>query len=141
MPSAMTFASRVFRVAGIYGLVALLPQYFLERTTGLRHPPAITHAEYFYGFIGVAVAWQVVFFLIAGDPARYRPLMLAAVLEKAAFGLAAVALYWQGRLSAEMLGAGVIDLILGSLFVVAYRRTAAPAHGSPRMDSLGYDGV
>jgi hypothetical protein len=40
------------------GLLALLPQYFLEAGNGLDFPPAINHPEYYFGFIGVAVVWQ-----------------------------------------------------------------------------------
>ena len=120
----MTFAKRVFFLADIYGLVVLLPQYFMEERTGRDFPPPVTHPEYFYGFIGVAVAWQIVFLIISRDPVRYRPIMLAAVVEKASFGVAAVALYLAGRLGVRMLGAGIIDLILGALFAIAYLRTA-----------------
>jgi hypothetical protein len=115
----------VFLVAGIYGLVVLLPQYFLEARTGRDFPPAITHPEYYYGFIGVAVAWQVVFLLISRDPIRYRPIMIAAVLEKAAFGFGAIVLFTLDRLSAQMLVAGLLDLLLGVFFIVAYRGTSS----------------
>jgi hypothetical protein len=119
----MMFARRVFLIAAIYGFVVLLPQYFLEDKTGRDFPPAITHPEYFYGFIGIAVAWQMVFLLISRDPIRYRPLMPIAVVEKIAFGIPAIVLYLTGRLSSQMLGAGLLDLVLGVLFVIAYKRT------------------
>jgi hypothetical protein len=119
----MIFARRAFLIAAIYGLIVLLPQYFLEEKTGRDFPPAITHPEYFYGFIGIAVAWQLVFLIISRDPIRYRPLMPVAIVEKIAFGVPAIALYLTGRLSSQMLGAGLLDLVLGALFVVAYKRT------------------
>jgi len=119
----MTFARRVFRVAAIYGLLVLVPQYFLEGRTGRDFPPAITHVEYYYGFIGLAVAWQLAFLLIARDPVRHRPLMLVAVVEKLAFGVPAIILYSQGRLSAQLLAAGLIDLLLGTLFIASYMQT------------------
>lgn len=118
----MMFARRVFLIAAVYGFVVLVPQYFLEAQIGRDAPPPITHPEYFYGFIGVALAWQVVFLLISRDPIRYRALMLAAVMEKASFGLTAVTLYVNGRLSGQMLAAGLLDLILGALFIAAYWR-------------------
>jgi hypothetical protein len=118
------FARRVYNVAAIYGLLVLVPQYFMEGRIGLRTPPSITHPEYFYGFIGVAVAWQFAFFVIARDPARYRAIMPVTILEKLAFGLAAVVLYQQGRLDAQMLGAGLLDLTLAALFLTAFLRTA-----------------
>ena len=71
------FAKRVFLLAGIYGLVVLLPQHVVE--WGL--PAPIAQPEHFYGFIGVALSWQFVFLLIARDVQRYRPLMLMGVLE------------------------------------------------------------
>ena len=123
----MIFATRVFLGAAIYGLIVLLPQYFLEEKTGRDFPPAITHPEYFYGFIGIAVAWQIVFLVISRDPNRYRPLMPVAVVEKIAFGVPAIALYLTGRLSRQMLGAGILDLILGVLFAIAYKRTRQPS--------------
>jgi hypothetical protein len=120
----MTFAKRVYLVAGIYGLLVLLPQYFLLEKTGRDFPPPITHVEYYYGFVGIAVAWQIAFLLIARDPARYRPLMLATIVEKAAFAIPAFLLYAQGRLSPSMLGAGTIDAVLGVLFAVSYAKTS-----------------
>ena len=123
----MKFARRVFLGAAIYGFMVLLPQYFLEEKTGRDFPPAITHPEYYYGFIGIAVAWQMVFLLISRDPIRYRPLMPVAVVEKIAFGFPATALYLTGRLSSQMLGAGILDLIIGVLFLMAYKRTSQTA--------------
>ncbi|HEV2880121.1 MAG TPA: hypothetical protein VGX24_02345 [Pyrinomonadaceae bacterium] len=120
----MKFARVIFLSAGIYGLLALLPQYFLEDYNGRNYPPPITHPEYYYGFIGVAVAWQVVFLIMARDPLRFRPLMLPAVLEKLSFGVVAVILYLQQRLSTALFGAGLIDLTLAVLFVAAYVKTA-----------------
>jgi hypothetical protein len=120
----MKFARRAFLVAGIYGLIVLVPLYFLEVKTGVDYPPAITHPEYYYGFIGVGVAWQLVFLMIAGDPIRYRPIMLAAIVEKASFGLPAIWLFLTGRLHLQMLLAGLIDMSLGALFIMAYTRTA-----------------
>ncbi|HEX8456572.1 MAG TPA: hypothetical protein VF656_04555 [Pyrinomonadaceae bacterium] len=119
----MKFAKVVFLAAGIYGLLALLPQYFTETQMGRDYPPPITHPEYYYGFIGVGVAWQVVFLIMSRDPARFRPLMLAAVLEKLSFGLPALILYAQQRLSAIMLAGGILDLVLAVLFVAAYVKT------------------
>ena len=119
----MKFAKLVFLVAGIYGLVVMLPQYFLEEKTGRDFPPPINHPEYYYGFIGVVVAWQVLFLFLARDPARYRVMMIPAVLEKASFAIAVIVLFLQDRVSPVMLGFAIIDLILGALFVVAYVKT------------------
>jgi hypothetical protein len=121
----MKFARSIFLIAGIYGLIVLLPQYFLEAKTGRDFPPPITHPEYYYGFIGVALAWQVLFLILAKDPARYRAMMIPAVLEKATFGVAAIVLFLLQKVSAVMLGFGIVDLIFGALFVAAYAKTGA----------------
>lgn len=118
----MKFARWVYLLAGIYGLLALLPQYFLEARNGLNFPPVINHPEYYYGFIGVAVAWQIGFLIIARDPTRYGPLMIATVIEKFSYGLAVLVLYGQGRLASLVLVTGLIDLMLGTLFTLAYQK-------------------
>ncbi len=120
----VTLARRVFTIAGVYGMLVLIPQYFMENKVGRDFPPPITHPEHYYGFIGVALAWQVLFLIIARDPVRYRVAMLPAILEKLAFGGACVMLYIQGRLYPMALGAGGLDLILGVLFAISYRTTA-----------------
>ena len=118
----MRFARIVFRFAAVYGFLVMLPQYFMEQQLGRDYPPPITHLEHFYGFVGVALAWQVAFLVIASDPVRFRPLMIPAVLEKATFGIAVVLLFFQSRVSGMVLGFGAFDLLLGSLFFVAWLR-------------------
>ena len=119
------FARRVYTVAGIYGLIVMLPQYFMEERIGRDTPPPITHPEHFYGFIGVVVAWQVAFLVIARDPARFRALMPVTVLEKLVFAVPVLILYAQGRVAASVLPFAAIDLVLGALFFLSYRRLGA----------------
>lgn len=116
----MKVARVIFTIAGVYGVLVLAPQYFME-------PAGLTRPEYFYGFVGVALVWQIFFFVIARDPIRFRPAMLAAILEKVSFGAAAVALYAQGRLTLQILGAGIGDLVFALLFFWAWRATASAA--------------
>ncbi len=123
MTSSHTFARRAFRWAGIYGLIVLVPQYFMEGQIGRDFPPAITHPEHFYGFIGVALAWQFAFLTIARDPVRFRPLMLPAILEKLSFGIAALVLFAMGRIPLLVLAPALVDLGLATAFAVAYRST------------------
>jgi hypothetical protein len=119
----MKFARLTFLIAGIYGLLALLPLYFMEQQTGRDYPPPITHPEYYYGFVGVAVAWQLAFLVMSRDPVRYRPLMPVAIVEKASFFIPVVLLFLQHRVSTFMLGAASIDGILGVLFLASYLKT------------------
>lgn len=120
----MKFARVVFLVAGIYGLLVLVPQFFLEAKIGRDTPPPITHLEYFYGFICVAVAWQILFLVLSRDPVRFRPMMIPAMLEKIGFPIAVVILYLQGRLAPMIFVPASADVILLILFFISYQKTA-----------------
>ena len=119
---AVRFARWVFLIAGILGLTEILPLYFLENTIARAQPPAITHPGFYYGFIGVTLAWQVAFLIIATDPARYRPLLPATFLEKLLYPLAMLVLFAQGRVAARNLQTAVVDVVWLILFVVAWMR-------------------
>ncbi len=119
----MKFAKWVFLIAGIYGILAVAPLYFSENQIARDFPPAITHPEYFYGFAGVTLAWQIAFLVIASNPSRFRLMMLPAVVEKLSYGVAVLFLYSQQRVTALIMGSALIDLILGILFVLAFLRT------------------
>jgi hypothetical protein len=118
----MTSARRLFFVAGVYGLAVILPQFFMEARVGRDYPPAITHAEYFYGFLGVAAAWQVAFLIIATDPVRYRLMMIPSALEKFSFAGAVGVLYWHARVPGVVAAFAAVDFVLAVLFLVAFRR-------------------
>ena len=121
----MRFAKIVFRIAGIYGFIVLLPQYFSEERTGRDFPPPITHPEFYYGFIGLALTWQLLFLLLSIDPVRYRLMMIPSMFEKVVFVIPVVILYYQHRVSSVILALSLVDLVLGVLFVIAYIKTAA----------------
>lgn len=123
----MRFARWVYLLAGIYGLLVLVPQYFLESRNGISYPPVINHPEYYYGFVGVAIAWQVGFLIISRDPRRYRLMMIVAVLEKYSYGIAVLILFWQGRIANFVLVTGVIDIVLGTLFAMCYMKVSERA--------------
>ena len=120
----MRLARWVFLLAGASGILLTVPPYFLERQTGEDYPPPVTHPEYYYGFLGVTLAWQFLFLVIASDPARYRPAMLPAMLEKAGFAVAIPVLYAAGRVAGVWVGFAAMDATWLVLFVVAYLRTA-----------------
>ncbi|HUF04739.1 MAG TPA: hypothetical protein VMM38_11265 [Aridibacter sp.] len=121
----MRLAKTVFLVAGIYGIAVLFPQYFLEAKNAVEFPPPITHPEYFYGFTGVALAFQFVFLVISRDPVRYRPMMIPSVIEKFSFAGSAIVLFSLGRIHTAVLAFGMIDLVLGLLFAASYFLTSS----------------
>lgn len=119
----MKFARWTFLLAGVWGILVLAPLYFLESLIGIRNPPSITHPEYFYGFVGVGLTWQIVFLIIATDPVRYRGVMPVGVLEKFAFAFAVYVLFARQRVDASMAAAATIDLFLAVLFIAAFVKT------------------
>ena len=131
----MKFARYTFLISGIYGLVVMLPQFFLETNIGQDQPPAITHPEFFYGFIFffgrrisrmficVTVAFQFVFLTIASDPIRYRNLMLVSLIEKFPFVITVAVLYIQSRVGWQIVAGGLIDAFWGTMFIVSYLKT------------------
>ncbi len=116
----MKFARWTFIIAGIYGLIVIVPMFFSEYQIGIDYPPAINHPEYYYGFGFVTLAWQILFLLLAINPVKYRLMIIAAVLEKIPAGVALVVLFFQQRVSSLMLSGGIIDIILGLLFIVSF---------------------
>lgn len=122
MSRSRVLARRVFLVSAMYGILVLVPQYFLEERIGRGFPPPITHPERLYGFIGVALVWQFAFLPIARDVVRYRPLMFLAVAEKLVFAVPILLLYAAGRVAAPTTGAGAFDLLWAVLFTISYLR-------------------
>jgi uncharacterized membrane protein YccC len=117
------FAKVVFWIAAIWGVLIIAPLYFMFDLIGRNDPPPITHPGFFYGFVGAALAWQIVFMLIARDPSRHRPLMIPSVVEKLSYSVAVLVLIQQGRMHKSDMVFGVVDSLLGILFVLAYLRT------------------
>jgi hypothetical protein len=123
----MAFARWLFRIAGVYGLLAIVPLYFAaDKYMPVVGTPVLRSGfVFYYGFLGVAVAWQVTFLVIAHDPLRFRPLMLPAVIEKLGFFVPTTALFFLGHAREDLLAAGIIDGIFGVLFIVAWYRLPA----------------
>ena len=126
----MKFAKIVFWLAGAWGILILTPLYFMFQNIGRIYPPIITHPEYYYGFIGVALAWQLAFFVIGADPARLRPVMIPAIFEKCSFAIAAFSLGAQGRVPQGILIDGSIDLLFAVLFLLAFFKIKSAARYS-----------
>jgi len=118
----MKFAKWVFIGAGVYGLIVMVPMLFLESAIAKATGP-LTRPEDYYGFVGAAVVFQLLFLMIGRDPRRYRPAMLIGVLEKVSFGVPVWVLHAQGRVHGSVMVFASIDLCLGVLFAISYLRT------------------
>jgi hypothetical protein len=119
----MKFARIVFWIAAIWGFLIITPLYFMFNLIGEKDPPPITHPAFFYGFVGVALVWQIAFIFIARDPIRFRPMMIPAILEKLVYSIPVIILVLQKRTNPTDLMFSAIDLTLGALFLAAYLRT------------------
>ena len=128
----MKFAKIVFGIAAIWGVLILTPLYFIFAMIGRNDPPPITHPAFYYGFVGVGLAFQVAFFIIAKDPVRLRPMMIPSVLEKFGYGATLLVLYLQNRLHPQDLALGGIDVLFGVLFVTAFLKTGSSKSGKSK---------
>ena len=116
----MRFATFTFLGAGIWGITVLTPLFWHVDLTGRRYSVPAEHPDFFYGFLAVAMAWQIAFLVIGIDPARFRPLMIPAIVEKLGYVSVLTVLYSRARISAIDAQAAVPDLLLAILFVVAF---------------------
>ncbi len=114
MSNEAKLAGRVFRVAAIYGVIVLAPLYFAP----VPDPWRLTH----FGFIGTALVFQGIFWLISRDPQKYIALIPLGILEKLVFGLPAVTFLALGRADPIAGMFGVIDLFWATTFAVVWHR-------------------
>jgi len=91
--------------------------------TGRHYPPPTSYPQFFYGFMSVAMAWQIAFLVIGSNPSRFRPLMIPGMLEKLGHVAGVVVLYWQARISATDAQAAVPDFALAILMMLAFVKT------------------
>ena len=126
----MRFAKIVFWIAGIWGVLVLTPLYFIFNMIGRNDPPPITHPAFYYGFVSVSLAFQLVFFVIAKHPVLLRPMMIPSMLEKFGYGATLFLLFLQNRLHPQDLALGGIDVLFGVLFLIAFFKTEAEKTGN-----------
>ena len=110
------FPVRMFKWAAIYGVIVLAPLYLTPL------PP--TMGETLLGFIGLALVFQGVFWVIGSDPVKYRALMPLAFAEKLVFAIPALALFAEGYPVPHPVAVfAAIDGLLAFGFFIAWRQT------------------
>jgi len=115
----MKFAKWVFIIGGIFGLLAIIPLYFIEN----RIAPGLKYPEFYYGFIGINIIWQIVYIYISTNPSRFRPIILFAFFVKI---LGVISISWLiliERTEPWWCGIIITDLIFAVLFLSAFRTT------------------
>ena len=113
-----------FRAAAVYGLLALAPLLLAETSIlggGEPRSDPVSH----HGFVGTALAFQLAYWTIGGDPARFRRFMPVAVVAKLGFLVPVAILFAQGRASPLTLFFAGIDGVLACGFAAAWRATRA----------------
>jgi hypothetical protein len=116
----------LFRGAAVYGLIMLLPFFFAEKAAAA--PAALLdHPEFYYGFLGAASAWQLVYWTIGADPVRYRAFMPLGVIAKYGFWIPVTYLWLNGRTPTSTFILSNGDFLLGAAFLFAWRTLKTPA--------------
>jgi hypothetical protein len=123
----MRLARIEFTIAGMYGIVVLVPPLFLESKFGRDYPPPVSHPEFFYGFFALGIAWQVLFLILATDPIKYHAMMIPSMLEKIGYPVALIFLHLQNRIAPRTFALGSLDWFFLILFAIAYAKTAPEA--------------
>ena len=117
----MRFAKWIFLIAGILGLLSMVPLTFAEKMMGVKQP------EFFYGFVFLNICWQIVYLILSSDVIRFRPIMIPAFLAKASATAALTWLYLLGRVSVQWVGIGALDGVFAALFLAGYLATGRPS--------------
>ena len=119
----MKFAKVVFVCAGIWGIGVLTPLYWLVDVSGRRYGVPTEYPQFYYGFLSVAMAWQIAFLIIGSNPARFRVLMIPGMLEKLGYVVGLAVLYQQARVTWADAQAAVPDFVLAILMMLAFVKT------------------
>ncbi|MCB9420456.1 MAG: hypothetical protein H6667_11670 [Ardenticatenaceae bacterium] len=123
----MRIARWTFRTAGTFGLIVMVPMLFVEKLIEQIMPPAVNHPEFFYGFVILNICWQILYFYLAKDPIRFRPMMIPSFFAKVSGPVALVWLYLQGRISSQWITTTVLDGVFAGLFLVSFWATGQEA--------------
>lgn len=120
----MKFAKWVFLVGGVWGVLVIAPLFFAEQFMADSTGKPFNHPDTYYGFVAAVLCWQFSYLLISRDPVRYRPFMLLGALGKVLYAGGCWLLFAQGRIPITVPAIASPDLLLATLFVVSWFRTA-----------------
>jgi hypothetical protein len=111
----MKLARWIFLIAGVFGLLLMIPIAVDVKVIGQIVPPG---GSFFYGSIMLNMCWQILYIFLSRDPVRYRPMMIPSFLAEASAPFASTWLYLYGyRLWIPTV---VADGAFAILFLVAF---------------------
>jgi hypothetical protein len=125
MKDPVRFARNFCYWAGWYGILTHTPLLFMEAKFGSKQPPPVNHPELYYGYIAVALSWQVAFLMLSRDPLAHRAFLVPAGLEKLAFATAGLWLYFDGKVSSLVGAFAGVDLLFASGFFFSFFKLAS----------------
>ncbi len=115
----MTFARWVFLTAGVLGLLPVGPLAYEALVNGADLLPDASEMGLFVVvFLFQYVCWQILFIILAGDPVRYRPMMIPAFFAEITAPLNPLWLFLYGF--QPWVFSAVIYLVLAVLFAAAF---------------------
>lgn len=118
----MKFARTTYLVAGVFGLLLMIPIAYAAIFDASDTMPGLMPAGLtFYGAILQFAACQVLLLILASNPLRFRPMMIPAFLAEVVAPLNTAWLYFYGV--QPWSAVTVVFLLLAILFLVAYFRT------------------
>jgi hypothetical protein len=115
----MKFARWVFLIAGLLGLLPLVPVIYSILVSGqaiLPNPGSM--GLFFYAFLLQYVCWQILYFILARDPLRFRPMMILAFFAQLLTPFNTAWWYFYGF--TRWVPIAIVDLVLAILFLVAF---------------------
>ena len=121
----MRFAKIVFRGAAVWGILVLTPLYFQYSGGPGARDASFSYPQAYFGFLGVTLAFQLVFWVIGSAPGRFRPLMIPAMIEKLGYIIPATLLFARGQIVPRQAISALPDLVLLVLFIAAYLKTTS----------------
>jgi hypothetical protein len=118
----VNFSRMVFLVAGVFGLLLLVPLAYSAIVDSQTFLPALGGGGLFFlDFVLQYLFWQVLYLVLATDPVRYRPMMIPAFFSQVIGVLNPQWLYLYGF--RYWIPVAVVEAALAILFVVAYFTT------------------
>ena len=118
----MKLAKYTYLVAGVFGLILVVPAAYAAMVDSSEAmPDPIGAGLFLYGYISQFVAWQLLYFILAADPIRLRPMMVPAFLAELTAPLNSAWLYFYGVPPWFVLT--IVFLAFATLFLVSYHRT------------------
>jgi hypothetical protein len=125
----MKLARWVFLIAGIFGLIPVVPLVYTTMVKGEAILPDFASMGSFFSVsVFQYVCWQISYIILARDPVRFRSMIILAFFVEITAPLNPLWLFLYGfRL---WISIAVVDFLLAILFVVAFWLTGREPNGN-----------